>query len=347
MKLFGITFAAAKNLVFLPLLVLGIVLLVWRYTKINLAIKKLASFDKINFLFENFSRLRNIVKIILVAVGLASLFLGLLRPQWNKREEVVIQEGRDLFIAVDISRSMLAQDYKPNRLEFAKKKIRKLVNMLNSERVGLIVFSGSTILQCPLTSDYSAFFMFLDQLDVETISSGTTALDQPIKKVLDIFKNMQAKKTKLLVIFTDGEDFSSNLAGVREQATQEGVKIFTMGVGTPEGAPIPLIDEKGQKEGHIKDKSGNVVFSKLNEGILSVLAQETGGLYERLSQDDSDIKRLVLAVEKFEKEKFEDKKLPALEEQYHYFRTLAKDCFAGDAPYPACGRDYPCENAES
>jgi len=328
MKLFGITFAAAKNLVFFPLLVLGIILLVWRYTKIKLAIKKLVIFSKTGILLKNFSRVRNIFKIILVVLGLTSLFLGLLRPQWNKREEVVAQEGRDLFIAVDISRSMLAQDYTPNRLEFAKQKIRKLVNMLNSERVGLIIFSGSTVVQCPLTADCSAFFMFLDQLDVETISSGTTALDQPIKKVLEIFQNMKGKKTKLLVLFTDGEDFSSNLAGVRQQAAKEGVKIFTMGVGTPEGAPIPLINQKGEKEGHIKDKSGNVVISKLNEGILSVLAYETGGIYERLSQDDSDLKRLVKAVEKFEKEKFEDKKLPALEEQYNYFLLVSFVCFA-------------------
>jgi len=252
----------------------------------------------------------------------------LLRPQWDKREEVVQQEGRDLFVAVDISRSMLAEDYKPNRLEFAKEKIKKLVSKLKSERVGLLIFSGSTMVQCPLTSDYSAFFMFLDQLDVETISSGTTALDQPITRVLEIFEGMEGKKTKLLVIFTDGEDFSSNLAAVRQRAADQGVKIFTMGVGTPEGVPIPLINEKGERQGHIKDKAGNIVISRLNEGILSALASETGGIYLRLTDNDKDLKQLISVVEQFEKEKFEDKKLPALQEQYHYFLLVSFVCFA-------------------
>jgi len=328
MKLFGITFAASKNVIFLPLLVLGILLLIFRFIRTKKAVNRLAGYKQLGILFKNFSYVKNGIKIILVSFGLSSLFLGLLRPQWNKKEEVIMQQGRDLFIAVDISRSMLAQDYKPNRLAFAKEKIKKLVSKLKSERVGLVIFSGSTVVQCPLTADYSAFFMFLDQLDVETISSGTTALDQPIKKVIEIFSNMKVKKTKLLVIFTDGEDFSSNLAAIRQKAVKEGITIFTMGVGTPEGAPVPLIGPDGQKLGHIKDKSGNAVISRLNEGILSSLADQTGGTYLRLTDDDNDLSQLISSVEKFEKEKFEDKNITTLEEKYHYFLLVSLICFA-------------------
>jgi len=328
MKLFGITFAAAKNLLFLPVLIFAIVLLIWKYAKTKKVVKFLADSTHFSDLFKHFSSTRLVLKIVLSVLGLSSLFLGLLRPQWDKRQEVVTQEGRDLFIAVDVSRSMLAEDCKPNRLEFAKQKIRTLISMLKTDRVGLVIFSGSAMVQCPLTNDYSAFFMFLDQLDVETISSGTTALDRPIQKVLNVLKQMESKKTKLLVIFTDGEDFSSNLAGVRQEAFAQGLKIFTMGLGTIEGAPVPLISRDGRREGYIKDKRDNIVISRLNEGILSSIAQDTGGVYFRMTESNSALDQLVAMVEKFEKEKFSDKKLPILEEQYHYFVLFSLICFA-------------------
>ena len=122
MKLFGITFAAARNILFLPLLIFAVLLLLWRYAKTKKVVGRLASFSRVFALFKNFSYSKLVLKIIFSVFGFSSLFLGLLRPQWNKREEVVIQEGRDLFIAIDVSRSMLAEDCKPNRLEFAKQK---------------------------------------------------------------------------------------------------------------------------------------------------------------------------------------------------------------------------------
>jgi len=327
-EFFGITFAAAQNIIFFPFLCIAIFCVVWRFRKkIKNSRKLFSPLSKIT-LIKHFSVSKEVLNIILSSIGLLFLFLSLLQPQWNKREEIVQQEGRELFVAIDISRSMLAEDLSPNRLEFAKQKIKKLVNSLKSERVGLVIFSGSTSVQCPLTSDYSALFMFLDQLDVETISSGTTAIDQPIKKVLGVFSSMPTKKNKILVIFTDGEDFSSNLAGVRKEAAKEGLKIFTLGVGTVEGAPIPLIDKEGNKIGHIKDRNGSVVISRLNEGILGALAKETGGVYIKLQDNDNDIRTLVSYVEKFEKEKFEEKKVPTLEEQYPYFLLVSFVCFA-------------------
>ena len=136
------------------------------------------------------------------------------------------------------------------------------------------------------------------------------------------------RKNKLLVLLTDGEDFSSNLAGVRQEAVREGMTIFTLGVGTPEGGPIPLFDEQGQQAGHQKDKDGKAIISRLNEGILHNLAAQTGGIYLRLAQDDSDIKTLVRFIEKFEKERFEDKEVSTLQERYPYFLAVSFICFA-------------------
>ena len=182
--IWGITWAAAHNIfIAVPLFVLACLLLVWSFYKTRKAIKLLSQFDRTKALFKNVHPAWYVAKLVFTLLGTLFLLISLLRPQWDKKEQQVAQEGRDLFIAFDISRSMLVQDYKPDRLEFAKKKVKSLLDHLECERVGLILFSGSTCVQCPLTNDYAAFFMFLDQIDVETISSGTTAIDPGIVRV--------------------------------------------------------------------------------------------------------------------------------------------------------------------
>ena len=323
-----ITWGATENLIVAPILILAIFFLFYRFRRSKRAAKLLAASSLAAKMLRNFSSAKLLSKMVLMTLGMLFLFLALLRPQWNRREETVMQEGRDLFIALDVSRSMLARDYEPDRLNFAKKKIKRLLHTLDCERVGLLLFSGTAFVQCPLTSDHAAFTMFLDSVDVETISSGTTALDLAIKKVLEAFGQNPDRKNKLLVLYTDGEDFSSNLAGVKRQAHQEGLHIFTMGVGTPEGAPIALLDEKGKPKGHQLDQKGAVVISRLNEGILHTLAADSGGAYIRLTQDDTDIKALMRQVQQFEKEQLEDKKFATLEEQYPYFLLISLISFA-------------------
>jgi Ca-activated chloride channel family protein len=222
---------------------------------------------------------------------------------------------------------MLAQDKQPNRLAFAKQKIKQLVTQLKSERIGLVLFSGSAVVQCPLTVDYAAFFLFLDQIDAETISSGTTALDQAIRRVVDMFDRSPARKNKLVVLLTDGEDFSSNLTQVREQAKNLGVHIFTLGIGTPQGAPVPIVDEEGRQRGHEKNEKGEIVISRLNEGILQALADESNGIYLRATDDESDVKKLATMVENYEKEKFEDKKIGTLQDRYPLAALCSFSCF--------------------
>ena len=280
-----------------------------------------------SLLLQNGSLIKRLTKNILFLMGFVFLMLALLQPQWDKQEEVVEQEGRDLLIAVDISRSMLAKDVEPSRLEFAKQKIKKLLYNLSCERVGLILFSGTTVLQCPLTTDYAAFFMFLDQIDAETISSGTTSIDQAIRQALAVFDKLATKKTKLLCLFTDGEDFSTNLSGIKEQAASQGLSIFTFGVGSEHGAPIPIIDQSGKQTGFEKDDQGNVIMSKLNEGILSNLSKKTGGKYIHATTSDHDVQELINSVDLFEKDKLEDKTIGRLQEKYYYFVAVSFICF--------------------
>lgn len=300
----------------------------WRVRNVVRSISLLRSGAAVSLL-KHASMIRIVGKALLSTVGFLMLMMALLRPQSAKQEESIQQEGRDLLVAVDVSRSMLAQDVEPNRLSLTKQKIHTLVERLGSDRVGLVLFSGTAFLQCPLTSDRAAFFMFLDAIDVETISSGSTALDEAMRKSLEVFQQVPSRQNKILVIFTDGEDFSTNLADIQQVAQQEKMNIFTMGVGTAQGAPIPVFDEKGKQIGHQKDKKGSVVISRLDETMLQNIAQETSGVYVRvIPENDRDIDVLVNKVAGYEKERFEDKKIARMQEQYHWFLFISFVCLA-------------------
>lgn len=304
------------------LLLVSAAIIIYRCMRTQNVVHLLGSAKTRERLLFNFSLFKVWLKAILFIAGLFCIFLTLMHPQWNKKDEVVTQQGRDLIIALDISRSMLAKDCMPSRLECAKTKIKELVKRLSCERVGLLLFSGTAFMQCPLTSDYSSFFLFLDQVDAETIASGTTAFDQAILAALNSYKEMEERKSKLLVMFTDGEDFSSNLSKIKQRVQEEKIHVFTLGVGTTEGAPIPLLDEYGNQKGHMKDKKGLVVISRLNEGILNAVAHDSAGMYIRMTSDATDLKTLVAQIQRFEKEKIEDKTFSRVDEQYPYFLAV-------------------------
>lgn len=320
---FGITWAAAQIMYWVPALFLVIGIVFYAFQKRSKLITLLAGKKWVTRLFQNYHPRKEHIKTVLYCVAVLFIFVALLRPQWGDREKVVEQEGRELFIALDISRSMLASDIKPNRLAFAKAKIQRLLQMLPSERVGLLVFSGAAVVQCPLTRDKALFTMFLKSLDAQTISSGTTAIDQVISQVIGILAKTPTRKNKILVIFTDGEDFSRNLAQLKEQAQELGLHIFTYGVGTEQGAPIPVLNQDGAPIGYEKNAQGNVELSRLNPGILHSLALQTGGKYIAPTQSSDDLKQLVKEVEQYEKELFEDKELTMQEDRYPYFLAVS------------------------
>ncbi|MDP3788387.1 MAG: VWA domain-containing protein [Candidatus Chromulinivorax sp.] len=328
MTLLGIHWASFDRLYYGYILIPFLLLLLYRTMKNRWQRQNLIEDRYIQLMLINYSCMKKTIKAHLIFFGTMFLLAAFLRPQWGKQEQMVSQEGRDVIIAVDISRSMLAQDVKPNRLHFAKEKIKKLLYNLSCERVGLVVFSGSTIIQCPLTTDYAAFFMFLDQLDVDTISQGTTALDQAIKTSLQIFESIPTRKTKLLVAFTDGEDFSTDLQGIKDRVVQDGLSIFTIGVGTIQGAPVPILNDQHKQIGWEKDAQGHVIMSRLNENLLHDISVESGGKYIHAVAGDDDIKLLMSSINKFEKDALEDKTFEALQEQYPYFIAISFMCFA-------------------
>jgi len=220
--------------------------------------------------------------ILLMSVFLVSI--ALMRPQWGFEWKEVTRSGLDILIALDTSNSMLAEDVKPNRLERSKLAVKDLIRQLRGDRLGLVAFAGNAFLQCPLTSDYSGFMLSLDDLDVNTIPKGGTSLSNAIRVALDSYEGGK-KKYKVLVIITDGEDHEGNAREWAEKAKERGIKIFAIGIGTKEGELIPVTDDAGKK-GFLKDRSGNVVKTRLDEETLKEIVLMTGGSYVKSTQSE-------------------------------------------------------------
>jgi Ca-activated chloride channel family protein len=318
----GIYWAGAHRIIWLPVFVLFIFLIIRHYLRVCKSVDLLVHKDTQKYVFKHFSLRMYFVKMVCLGGVVVLLFLALLQPQWGKKEVITQQEGRDLLIALDISRSMLEKDFAPNRLEFVKLKIRNLLQKLDFERVGLILFSGSAFLQCPLTIDHAAFLMFLDQVDVETISSGTTSIGAALEKAVEVFSQSK-RKTKLVVLATDGEDFSVNLSQMRAKAEQEQIRVFSLGVGTLDGAPVPIVDVKGNVVGHEVNDQGGIVLTKLNETLLRNISKDLRGNYFRVTYNDSDIDGFARIIKQYEKEKFEERKISYYHDQYPWLLGFA------------------------
>lgn len=323
LDLFGVHWAAPEHLIYAPLFLLFVFFAVKNFLRIKRGVRLLAHPSQRGILLKNFSLVRQWLKAAFLSGALLFIFLAFLQPQWGKKEQQVVQEGRDLLIVLDVSRSMLAEDFKPNRLEFAKSKVRTLLSKLTFERVGLIAFSGSAFVQCPLTVDQSSFLMFLDHLDAESISSGTTAIDTALAQAIKIFSQNPSRKNKNVILLTDGEDFSLNLEAVKEQAAALKVRVFALGIGSAQGAPIPLFDADGKLAGHIKDAKGEVVVSVLNEKLLQSICTVLNGTYFTASYEDADIDVLVGIIKKMEKEKTAERKVALYEDHYPWFLGIA------------------------
>ena len=233
-------------------------------------------------------RRRQVFKFLLLLAGVALLLVALLRPRWGFQWEEIRRKGVDILVAVDVSESMLAEDIKPNRLERAKRELQDLVSMLQGDRIGLIAFAGASFLECPLTLDYGAFRMFVGHLDTDLIPVPGTAIGEAIETAIKSF--VPGKHTsRALILITDGEDHLGEPEKAAEDAKAKGIRIFTIGIGSAEGAPIPLQDGSG---GFKKDRQGQMVLSRLQETTLQKIALATGGSYVRSVSGDLDLQKI-------------------------------------------------------
>ena len=231
---------------------------------------------------------RHCSKTIFVVLAILFLLLALTRPRWGYQWEDLHQRGVDVIVALDVSSSMLAEDIKPNRLERAKRKISDLLDMMEGDRIGLVAFAGTSFVQCPLTLDYGAARIFLSAIDTQLIPTQGTAIGNAIKFSVKAFRT-QEKKSKALILITDGEDQTGKALSSAKSAGDQGVKIYTIGIGGDIGAPLPNPSGDG---GFRKNEQGQVILSKLDETTLQQIALETGGSYVRSVTGDIDLKTI-------------------------------------------------------
>ena len=260
-------------------------------------------------------------KAIFVTLAFLFLLLALTRPQWGYQWEDYKQEGVDIIIALDVSRSMLAEDIKPNRLERAKRKISDLLYMLKGDRIGLVAFAGTSFVQCPLTLDYSAARIFLNAIDTDLIPVQGTALGEALRKSTKAFRT-QENKSKAIILITDGEDQTGQAMKAAEEAKKAGVKIFTIGIGKKIGAPLP---NPNMGSGFLKNENGDVIITKLNESILQKISIMTGGSYVRSVTGDIDLKTIYLDQinQNLDKNKFKSERRKIWQERFQWFIFLA------------------------
>ncbi len=268
------------------------------------------------------SRRKPRLKAVLVIVSLSFLLFALARPQYGKKLRMMKRKGVDIIICMDTSKSMLAEDIKPNRLERAKHELSSLIDKLKGDRVGIVAFAGEAFLECPLTLDYGAAKMFLDILDPDIIPIPGTAIGKAIRVALRGF-NQKERKYKVMVLLTDGEDLMSDPIKVAKVAAQEGVRIYTVGIGSPQGAPIPLRDDKGRLLEYKKDRKDQTVMSKLDELTLEKIALLTDGKYYRSTIMGVELDRIYEDISKLEKKELKSRQYSQYEDRYQYFLLVA------------------------
>lgn len=273
-------------------------------------------------LAEQHSTRKGGVKAAISILAFTSLVIALANPQVGTRMEEVKQEGVDLFIALDVSKSMLAEDIKPNRLEKAKYEIGNLIERLAGDKIGMIVFSGEAYTQFPLTIDYSAANLLLDVIDVESVPNPGTAIGSAIEQSMKSF-NFEDPATKVLVIMTDGENNSGDVIEKAKEAVEKGVRIYTIGLGSPAGAPIPIYNANGQQSDFKRDRSGNVVLTKLDESSLQEIASIGKGKYFRATNSQDELNAIYKEINGLEKREFGAKQFTEYDDKFQYFLFIA------------------------
>jgi Ca-activated chloride channel family protein len=270
---------------------------------------------------------RQASKVTMLCAAVLFLSLAAAKPQIGTHMELMKREGIDIIIAIDVSGSMEAMDVTPgpiSRLAKAKQEIRSLINpeRLQGDRVGLVAFAGEAFIQCPLTLDYSAARIFLDVINTDLIPSPGTDLGAAIRKAAEGFIRRE-RKHKVLILITDGEGHGSDPTKAAEDARKEGVKIYTIGIGNPEGEPIPIYNRRGERVGFKKDKEGEVVISKTDITSLQKIALATGGKFYRASPSELELDKIYEEIAGMEKKELEGKLLLQYDDRFQWPLAIA------------------------
>ncbi|WP_430810040.1 MULTISPECIES: VWA domain-containing protein [unclassified Carboxylicivirga] len=285
--------------------------------------KALAEFgntELLNELMPNVSFKRPTIKFYILLVAFVMLILTIAGPQYGSKLQTVKRKGIELIVALDVSNSMMAQDIEPNRLERAKRAISRLIDKLHNDRVGFIVFAGEAYVQLPITTDYPSAKMFLNSINTDIVGTQGTAIGAAIHKGIQSFTD-QEDVNRAIIVITDGENHEDDPITAAQMAAENNIKIYTVGMGLPKGAPIPVAG--GRSNDFMKDRNGNVVISKLDEATLQKVAITANGAYIPANNIRNGINNLVDELSQLEKSELEAKVYTDYDDQFQYFAALA------------------------
>ncbi len=314
-------FGNINNLYFLiaiPVLLLLLIYIIYRKKK---DLNRFGNPDVIAQLMPESSSGRPVIKYIIQIFALLALMIGIARPQFGSKLREVKREGVEIIIALDVSNSMMAEDIQPNRLERAKQAISKLVDQLVNDKIGLIVFAGKAYVQMPITTDYVSAKMFLSTINTDIVPVQGTAIGSAIELGINSF-TPAPESSKALILITDGENHEDDAVQAARMAAEKGIKVNTIGIGHPEGVPIPVTGAGGQKS-YLKDREGNIVISKLNEKMLQQIATAGNGVYVRSSDARLGLNTVFDEINKMEKQEMDVRTYSDYDERFQYFFGLA------------------------
>ncbi|MBQ7709200.1 MAG: VWA domain-containing protein [Bacteroidales bacterium] len=300
-------------LLLVPVFILGYGVL--RYLRAR-RVKALGDPALVEALMPSWSRSKGWVKVVLFSLAFASFAIGLARPRTGAKLAERTTKGAEIIVALDVSNSMLAQDYSPNRLERAKLSIARLTDRLQEDRIGLVIFAGTSFVQLPVTTDYVSAKMFLGSIDTESIPVQGTAIGDAIRLSIKSF-SAQSEKSRVIVVISDGENHEDDPVAAAKQAAELGIKVYTIGVGSAEGQPIPVDGEL------LKDKEGNIVVTRLDEETLRKVAQAGGGAYIHAGGEEFGLNPIIQDIRRMEDEEFGSVVFEEYDEQYMYFFGVA------------------------
>ena len=306
-------------LVLIPIIFLGFILSVrWRK-------KAIGVFGQLKLVYKLMpmaSEFKLRFKFILFAISIGSIIIGIANPQIGSKMEEVKREGVDLMIAIDLSNSMLAEDLQPNRLMRAKQSISKLIDRLDGDRIGLIVFAGDAYVQLPITTDYSAAKLFLSSINTSIIPAQGTAIGKAIELSIKGF-DLNNDQNKAMIVITDGENHEDDAIEKAKEAQELDIFVHTIGMGSAEGVPIPIKNRYGTITSYQKDREGNTIITTLNEEMLKQIAQSGGGSYIRANSTQSGLNALFKEINKMEKKEIGSKVFTDYKDRFQWFIGLA------------------------
>lgn len=311
-----INFAQAQYLVLIFLIPFFFILQALVLKLRRRRIRRFGDEELVRQLMPSYSVSRIWVKLTLFSIGFFFFVIGLSRPQIGAKLKEHETKGAEIMIALDVSNSMLAEDYSPNRLERAKLAISRLVDKLRDDRIGLIVFAGNSFVQLPITTDYVSAKMFLNTISTGSVPIQGTAIGEAINTAIRSF-SAQSEKSRAIIIITDGENHEDDPVAAAAQAAEMGVRVFTIGVGSPEGKPIPMDGSL------LKDRDGNIVVTRLDESVLQEVAKAGNGLYVRAGNSEFGLNPIIDDIRRMEDERYSSIVFEEFDEQFMYFMAIA------------------------